>query len=607
MLHIRTATVSLIACLLVLPTAPTAAQTSSTSTPVSTASAAWVERSNNNTDVMLAVEARFNPEGAGGLGVDGYDDKVADLGPKVLERNRQAFVQAAETLRKRLAVEKDPLVRQDLEILLKAARDNLRLLELRRKYDIPYINVSQLVFGGLRVLLDDQVPAERRKAALVRLRRYAGGEGGYTPIAVLAEQRVRERLATPGLTGPYKAEVEKDLARNAFFVEGIGELFKKYDLEGYQADYAKLKAQLAAYDAFVRKEVLPKARGDFRLPLERYAFALEQLGVDVPPAQLAAQARIAFADIQRQMQAVALQVAQAKGYSATDYRDVIRALKKEQLVGEAILPLYLQRLKDLEAIIRREKLVSLPDRPARIRLASPAESAATPAPNMRPPRLVGNRGEQGEFVLPLNIPAAAGARGGGTQKFDDFTFDAVAWTLTAHEARPGHELQFAALVEQGVSSARAIYAFNSTNVEGWGLYSEAIVEPFIPAEGQLFTLQFRLLRAARAFLDPELQLGKVTPAEALRVLKEDVVISDAFANQEVERYTFVMPGQATSYFYGYTKLTDLRKETEKLLGNRFEALKFHDFILAQGLLPPELLRKAVLEQFVGTAAAPTGR
>ena len=108
----------------------------------------------------------------------------------------------------------------------------------------------------------------------------------------------------------------------------------------------------------------------------------------------------------------------------------------------------------------------------------------------------------------------------------------------------------------------------------------------------------RNARAARAFLDPELQAGKVTPDEARRVLKEDVVLSEAMANQEVERYTFRAPGQATSYFYGFTNLMELRVDTERSLGKRFDQEKFHDFILAQGLLPPRLVRKAVFEEFV---------
>ena len=119
----------------------------------------------------------------------------------------------------------------------------------------------------------------------------------------------------------------------------------------------------------------------------------------------------------------------------------------------------------------------------------------------------------------------------------------------------------------------------------------------MPLDGQLIKLQLQLLRAARSFLDPELQMGKVTPEEVLRVLKEDVVFSDAFANEELERYTFT-PGQATSYFYGYTKLLALRTEAERALGAQFNQQKFHNFILAQGLLPPALLRQAILQKFI---------
>ncbi|HEY6186568.1 MAG TPA: DUF885 domain-containing protein [Pyrinomonadaceae bacterium] len=554
---------------------------------------AWVVRSNENTQVLLAVLARFGPEGAARIGVNGFDEQIVDLKPGVNERSNQATREALQVLKGKLTAEKDPLVRQDLEILIKSAEDAIRGNEISDKYDIPYVNMSQLIFGGLRALLDDQVPAERRKAALVRLRRYTGMEEGYEPVTRLAEARTRERLNKPGLLGPPKLQVEKDLANADFFINGIGQLFDKYKIEGYQEAYAKLKEQLSAYNDFVRKDVLPKARTDFRLPAEEYAFALEQYGVDIPPAQLAAKAHAAFDQIQKEMQELAPRVAKEKGINATDYRDVIRALKKDQLVGEAILPFYEKRIKEIEEIIRREHLVTLPARPVQIRLASEAESAAVPAPNMRPPRLLGNTGEIGTFVLPLRIPSKPGE---ATKQFDDFTFEAASWTLSAHEARPGHELQFASIIEKGVSSARAIFAFNSTNAEGWGLYSEAIMKPFMPLDGQLISLQHRLMRAARAFSDPELQMGKVTPEQVTRLLKEDVVLSDAMATQEVERYTFRSPGQATSYFYGYTRLMELRAEAEKLMGKKFDQQKYHDFILSQGLLPPSLLRKAVLEQ-----------
>ena len=553
----------------------------------------WVSQSNQHAKVLLDVVARLSPEGAGQIGVDGYDDAITDISPGFEDRSIAAYNAAATELTKLLAVEKDPRVRQDLQIMIESANDSVTGVELRRKLTIPYFNVAQAIFGGLRTLLDEQVAPERRKNALVRLRKYAGSEPGSTPFALLAERAMQARMGKPGLVWPARMAVERGLADTASFVDGIPKLFEKFQIAGYEEPFARLKTQITAYDDFVRKEVLPKSRSDFRQPEELYAFNLKQFGVDMPPAELAKIAHAAFDQIQTEMKTLAPTVAKQKGWTATDYRDVIRELKKDQLLGEAILPHYQGRLKEIEAIISREKLVSLPTRPARIRLASAAETAATPAPNLRPPRLLGNTGEQGEFILPLNVPTTDGK----TLKSDDFTFSAASWMLTAHEARPGHEMQFAAMVENGVSTARAIFSFNSTNVEGWGLYAERIVQPFMPAEGQLITLQSRMTRAARAFLDPELQTGKIAPEQALKVLREDVVLSEAMARQEIDRYTFRAPGQATSYFYGYTRLMELRTDVEKMLGSSFNQLEFHDFILSQGLLPPSLMRQAVLERF----------
>jgi uncharacterized protein (DUF885 family) len=562
---------------------------------------AWVARSNAHADFAVTLLARFQPEGAGQLGVTSVDDQILDLTPGYRERARKANDDAIAELRKRMADETDPRVRQDLEIMVEAFEDNQAQSRMQEKHFVTYVSVPQLVFFGLRSLLDDQVPAERRKAALARLRRYAGVAPGYAPITELAIARARESMQEPGRLLPFKDELERNLTNSPVLVEGLGSLLKKYGIEGHEAAFGKLKEQVAAHDAWVRAELLPRARTDYRLPAEVYAFGLKATyGVDVPPDELAATARAAFADIQAQMQAIAAQVARQRGLADGDYRAVIRELKKEQLVGEAILPRYQERLRQLEEIIRREKLVTLPRRPARIRLATAAESAQQPAPNMRPPRLLGNTGEQGEFILPLNIPAKDPAQ---QKTYDDFTFDAAAWTLTAHEARPGHEMQFARLLEGGVSTARAIFAFNSTNVEGWGLYAERIAMPFMPLEGQLISLQHRLMRAARAFCDPDLQAGRMTPEQAKALLTTDVVLSDAMATQEVERYTFRMPGQATSYFYGYTRLNELRAEVEKRMGPAFDARAFHDFVLSQGLLPPALLRKAVMEEFATGKAA----
>jgi len=492
-----------------------------------------------------------------------------------------------------------------LQILIHAVELEFKQNDFERAHEVPFINPSSIVFGGLRTLLDDQTPAERRPSAVTRLRAYAGLEPGYKPIADILKQRVIEQMAKPGVIYPSRTEIETELGRDSNYLDGIAALFEKYKLTGWQDAFATLKTQLTGYDAWIRATVLPKARTDFRLPPEEYALNLEGYGIDIPPDQVAAMAHQAFTEIQAEMKPIAAQIALQRHLPSSDYRDVMRELKKQQLIGDAILPFYENRLAQIEKIIVDNQIVTLPDRPARIRIATAAETAQQPAPHMVPPPFLNNTGQKGEFVLPLNIPAAPGQS--TEQRYDDFTFDAAAWTLTAHEARPGHEVQFDSMLEHGVSRARALYAFNSTNVEGWGLYSEYLIEPYMPLEGQLVSLDYRLFRAARAFLDPELQSGKIQPEDARRVLEQDIVASPAFTEEEIERFTYRAPGQAISYFYGFTKLIALRKDTEAALGPKFNQLRFHDFILAQGLLPPDLMRKAVMDHFIPsqqTAGAP---
>ena len=553
----------------------------------------WIATSNRYTNLLIEITRKYAPEGASEQGLAEYDELISN--PTLASENSrvaetkvaQAKIQAA------LSTEQNEYVKQDLQILLHNIDFNRKQQEFYEAHVVPYANASAYIFGGLRALLDDKVGPERRKAAVVRLRKYAGVEPGYLPMVDLFKARVEAQIAKPGMIYPPKEEVETALSRNGEYLDAIPALFKHYGLTGWEESWAKLKVQLAAYDEWTKQTILPKARADFRLSPEQYALSLEVFGVDISPGQLAVLAHQSFKVYQDEMQIIATQIAKQQGWPSIDYRDVIRRLKQDQLASDAILPFYKNRLHEIEAIIVKQNLVTLPDRPVRIRLGTPVENGA---PHMVPPPFLNNTGQQGEFVLPLNMPAAVGLS--QSQKVDDYTYDAASWTLIAHEARPGHELQFDSMVEQGVSLTREMYTLNSTNVEGWGVYSEYIMQPYMPLEGQLISLQFRLLRAARAYLDPELQAGLIQPKDAMRVLTEDVVFSAPFANQEIERYTLGAPGQATSYFYGFIKLLQLRSDIETMLGPRFDQKKFHDFVLSQGPLPPDLIRLAVMESFI---------
>jgi uncharacterized protein (DUF885 family) len=170
--------------------------------------------------------------------------------------------------------------------------------------------------------------------------------------------------------------------------------------------------------------------------------------------------------------------------------------------------------------------------------------------------------------------------------------------LCSHEGRPGHALQFWSMIHNGTSVARAVYAFNSANVEGWGVHGERLMQRLMPDDGKLVTLQFRLARIAYSFLDPELQTGRISPAQARSVLVNDVGISTAYADSLIRRFTYLIPGQGPSYFYGYSRMLELRAREKSRLGSRFSVRKFNDVVLREGLMPFDLLDRAVQQDFL---------
>ena len=577
-----------IALAVALPAMPLAAQAPA-ETP---ATPDWVETSNAYTQKLIEFEATIFPTGASFAGYEQYDGLVNDM---ALDRDDR-YLAGARELRAEFAAamasEENLYVQQDLQILIDALDRNIQGIELSERYMLEFDEVPQSMFQTIGTLLSEQTAPNRRAKALELLQRYTGIYPDTEPMTELAKRRF-EASRGDGKIGPYVIEVRESLPKIDTFASGIRELFEKYEIAGAEEALDAMDDQFADYASWTEDVVIPASRQDPRMPEELYALALQNWGIDADPREAMSRARRGFYEIRAQMEALAPQIAAENGWEETGYRSVMAKLKERTIPNDEIEEYYRNVNAQLEAKIREHDIVSLPDYELSMRVASAAESAAQPAPHMRPPRLIGNTGEQGTFVLTVSNPTAAEG-----EAYDDFNFPAASWTLSAHEARPGHEMQFAALVEQGVSLARMLYAFNSVNVEGWALYAEAEMLPYEPIEGQFVAQQFRLLRAARAVLDPMLNLGMITREEAERVLREDVQLSGPMTKQELDRYQYRMPGQAGAYYYGYRKLVDLRVETEVVLGEDFNEKAFNDFLLGQGIIPLELMAKAVREEFI---------
>ena len=340
----------------------------------------WIEDSNGYAQVLLDVLAKYNPETASSFGVEGHDAEVIDLKPQYDARRDADLTAAASKLTAERDKVTDPRVRQDIDILIASANDQLNSSALNRRLMLSYQDLTKAIFSGFHKLLDERVPKARQQAAVTRLHRYVAAEKGYEPITKLARDRIQEGLDTPGLTQPWVVEVEQDLKNTDRFLDGIRELFEKSGLKGWKGDFKTLSSQIHDYSDWIRTAVLPRARKTNRLPPEIYADNLKNFGVEMDPHQLIERAQVAYQTTRDELDSLARQVSKARGLPSSDYREVIRALKKERVSNEQLLAKYRGVLGQLEDITQREHVVTLPARAAVIRLGTEAESAAPHAP-----------------------------------------------------------------------------------------------------------------------------------------------------------------------------------------------------------------------------------
>ena len=563
--YIKFTAIALITCCIIIATSPN----------VTAKSPDWVVRSNMSADLLSEAIAAEDCEKK--LTVP-Y--RLREINPAFKACRQESVLNAIQTLEQKLAKVKNPELRFDLKILLKAGRERLRSYELDNKYRVPYVNLSKAILDSLRNTSKEiESSSQQQQAILIKLKRYAGLEPNTTALTTSVEQAINAQFQKPEFALPSTEQLEEGLENNASQVFEILAFLRQQEVTDYQEAYAELKTQLFDYEIFVRREVLAKAETNFRLPAELYAFKLKQQGIETPIEELIEQAHTVFTQTQSQMDEIAQTIAQQRGIGISGYREIIQALKQEQLSAKDTLRLYQKRAKDLETTIERENLVTLPENKFNIRLATAAEKRNFPVPLYNT--------SSSTFVIPVfQNPKKAKA-------YNDFTNPAMSWTLTVHEVRPGHDLQNAVIKNQNLSLARTDFAANATSVEGWATYAEAMMRPYLPVEGRFMSLQFQLLRAARAFLEPELQLGKVTTADALKVLTVDAGFSKFFAEQEIKRYISRFPGQAPAYFYGSQQLLQLRSQAEEMLGREFTLKKFNDFVLSQGFLTPKLLEQVL--------------
>jgi hypothetical protein len=541
----------------------------------------WIVQSDRMAEEFTRALAANRPEVGSQLGYPEYDRLGVLFNEETEDKDRSILVTWDEKLNQEIAKTQDLELKTDYQVLQGWIRNHITEIDAyRAAHEVEFSAGTKEIYQNLQILLNPQSSAQRKRAAVERFKVYVHGDANHHPLLQAWQEHFQAQLKKYGSQKPllpYRAEVEEYLKDSPSFLTGIEEMLKTSGRADWTDDWTIFQKQAHDYAEFVDKVVLKHVRQDFRIPASIYAQILKRRGIDSTPEQLIATGLRDYKTVYKDFRTQARAVAAKHKLDQSDPASVIHFLKSKPVTSsKEVEELYRAADQRLEQIIKDNGLISVPQAPLKIRVAGEAESKALPIPHLAPPPIVNNHGERPEFIVPSSPQGLP---------FDDFSSKDSAMVLTAHEGRPGHDMQYSQMLDHGLSVIRSRYAMNNVNIEGWGLYAEDLVYPYLEPEEKLFALQTRLWRIARMFLDPQIQLGRIKDERVIDLFTKELGVSKVMAGLELRRYKFDDIGQAPSYYQGYLVVNMMRSDSQARLGSNFNLKCFNDRLLSFGVLP----------------------
>jgi uncharacterized protein (DUF885 family) len=179
--------------------------------------------------------------------------------------------------------------------------------------------------------------------------------------------------------------------------------------------------------------------------------------------------------------------------------------------------------------------------------------------------------------------------------------------LSLHEAVPGHHLQIALQQEmEGLPPFRKYTGFTAY-IEGWALYAERLgleTDFYKDPYSDFGRLTMEVWRACRLVVDTGIHYLGWTRELAIEYMRDNSAMPMHDIRAEVDRY-IGWPGQALAYKTGQMKISNLRAEAEKQLGEKFDVRAFHDVVLGSGAISLGLL-ETIVRDWIKQTQSQTG-
>jgi uncharacterized protein (DUF885 family) len=388
----------------------------------------------------------------------------------------------------------------------------------------------------------------------------------------------------------------------SFFETDVPTAFKDVKDETLLAEFrisnARVIAELNSYGDFLKRDTLPKSKGDFRIGAANYARKLQyEEMVDIPLDRLLV---IGKEDLMRNQKEF---VRVAKLIDATKTPEqILEEVEKDHPAGDGLLQAFRETLEGERRFILEKKLVTIPSPVLPIVEETPPFARALTSASMDTPGPWEKVAKEAYFNVTLPEKDWSPER---TKSWLEGFNRGTILSTSIHEAYPGHYVQFLVLQVAPVSRTRKILGCGS-NAEGWAHYSEQMMldEGFLRTPGvaedkdiaflkvRLGQLQDALLRDARFVVGIEMHTGKMTFDEGVKFFEAEGRQTHEVAYRETERGT--SDPTYLVYTVGKLEIMKLREDYKRKMGAQFSMQEFHDRFLQQGAPPVKIVRKVLL-------------
>jgi uncharacterized protein (DUF885 family) len=413
--------------------------------------------------------------------------------------------------------------------------------------------------------------------------------------------------AKEALKNPPRVFVETAIRQNrgaiAFYESGIYELAGETpQLSELKPVAAKVLPALKDYQKFLEEDLLPRAKGEWRIGKERFARKLElELDAGLTAEQVLRDAEADFERVEREMYVVARQLwsgtQSGKALPPDDVegrretiRRVLAELNKEHARPEDLVRDAKVLVDRIKTFIRDNDILRLP-KPDRCRVLEMPEfrrgnttAYLDPAPPLD---------AKANSVYAISPPP----RDWDARQVDSYLQEynsRMMSLLTIHEAYPGHYVQLEYSNRHPSLIRRVLYS--GVFAEGWAVYTEQMMLDQGYGKGDLALrlnqLKWYLRTVANAALDYKMHCTDMTDEEVLAFLTQQAFQSEGEALGKLVRAKQTSC-QLSTYFVGRMAFYRLRQAIERELGDRFELGRYHEAVLDHGTLPVKYLSELV--------------